>query len=338
MNKNVEKKYFTLLIISIVLLICVVLLALIIGRFSISIKDVVNFIVGKSDSNSLNHNVILKLRLPRTLMALFVGCALSLSGIVYQETFQNRLVSPDILGVSSGASVGIALGLLVGVPVIFISLMGFVFGILSMISTLLLAKVFYNKTPMILILSGVIVGGFMTSILSIIKSIANADTILPTITYWLLGSFDKTEISDVFIIAPIVVISATIFVVIKWKINLISLGEEEATTKGIDYKKYRLVIICVATLLTASAVAFSGVVGWVGLVIPQIVRIMIGRNTKYTIPLTITFGALFMVIADIISRSFFQAEIPLSAVTGFIGVPIFVLILTFKKTEVNVRD
>jgi iron complex transport system permease protein len=271
-------------------------------------------------------------------MALFVGVALSISGLVYQETFQNRLVSPDILGVSSGASVGVALGLLIGLPVMYISFFGFVLGLVSMLATLALAKVFKNKTPTILILSGVIVSGFMTSILSIIKTAANTDTVLPAITYWLLGSFDKVEMSDVFIIAPFIIVGSTIMLVIRWQINVIALGEEEAVTKGINYKGYRLVIILVATLITASSVAFAGVIGWIGLVIPHIVRLLIGRNTKYTVPLCMTLGAAFMIIADILSRSIFQAEIPLSAITGFIGVPIFVLILSFVKNEVNNSD
>ena len=120
--------------------------------------------------------------------------------------------------------------------------------------------------------------------------------------------------------------------------NIVALGEEEATTKGINYKRYRTVIIIIATLLTATSVAFSGVIGWIGLVIPHIVRLVVGRNTKYTIPLTVTYGAIFMMIADILSRSIFQAEIPLSAITGIIGVPIFVLLLLFSKNEVNNRD
>lgn len=276
--------------------------------------------------------------MPRTLLALFVGIGLSVSGLVYQEIFQNRLVSPDILGVSSGASVGVALGLLIGLPLLSISFVGFIFGIGSMALTLLLARVFKNKNETILIMSGVIISGFMASILSIIKTIANTDTVLPNITYWLLGSFEKTVIKDVFIVAPIIIGGAIVLLVMRWKINIVSLGYEEATTKGINYKRYRVAIILIATLLTAASVAFAGVIGWVGLVIPHIVRMIIGRNTKYTIPLSITFGASFMILSDMLSRSIFQAEIPLSAVTGFIGVPIFILILVFSNNEVNRYD
>ena len=178
----------------------------------------------------------------------------------------------------------------------------------------------------------------MTSILSIIKTIANTDTVLPNITYWLLGSFEKTVIKDVFIVAPIIIIGTVILLIMRWKVNVISLGYEEATTKGINYKRYRVIIIIIATLITAASVAFAGVIGWVGLVIPHIVRLVIGRNTKYTIPLSITFGGAFMVLSDILSRSVFQAEIPLSAVTGFIGVPIFIIILILSSNEVNRYD
>lgn len=338
MEQVILKRFRRYLVLSILLVFVVFVVAIISGRFYISMEAFYNILIGKSDAFALEYNVITRLRIPRTIMALFVGVALSLSGLVYQETFQNRLVSPDILGVSSGASVGVALGLLMGLPILFISFTGFIFGLVSMVATLFLARIFKSKTPTILILSGVIVSGFMTSILSIIKAAANTDTVLPAITFWLLGSFDKTQISDIWMIAPIVIVGSIVLLVIRWRINVIALGEEEAVTKGLNYKVYRLVIILIATLMTASSVAFAGVIGWIGLVIPHIVRLIIGRNTKYTIPLSITFGASFMMIADILSRSIFQAEIPLSAITGFIGVPIFILILAFAKDEVNNRD
>lgn len=337
MIEKTHKKYIKYLIGSIILTIILLILALLIGRYRIGISSFFHAISGNRDFD-LEYNIITKLRLPRTLLALFVGIGLSVSGLVYQEIFQNRLVSPDILGVSSGASVGVALGLLIGLPLLSISFVGFIFGIGSMALTLLLARVFKNKNETILIMSGVIISGFMASILSIIKTIANTDTVLPNITYWLLGSFEKTVIKDVFIVAPIIIVGAIILFVMKWKINIVSLGYEEATTKGINYKRYRIAIILIATLLTAASVAFAGVIGWVGLVIPHIVRMIIGRNTKYTIPLSITFGASFMILSDILSRSIFQAEIPLSAVTGFIGVPIFILILVFSNNEVNRYD
>ena len=337
MIEKIHKKYIKYLIISIIFTIVLLILALLIGRYKISISFFFHAISGNRDFD-LEYNIITKLRLPRTLLALFVGIGLSVSGLVYQEIFQNRLVSPDILGVSSGASVGVALGLLIGLPLLSISFVGFIFGIGSMALTLLLARVFKNKNETILIMSGVIISGFMASILSIIKTIANTDTVLPNITYWLLGSFEKTVIKDVFIVAPIIIGGAIVLLVMRWKINIVSLGYEEATTKGINYKRYRVAIILIVTLLTAASVAFAGVIGWVGLVIPHIVRMIIGRNTKYTIPLSITFGASFMILSDMLSRSIFQAEILLSAVTGFIGVPIFILILVFSNNEVNRYD
>lgn len=337
MIENTNKKYKVYLIVSIVFTIILLIAALLIGRYRINISSFINALKGNRDFD-LEYNIITKLRLPRTLLALFVGVGLSMSGLVYQEIFQNRLVSPDILGVSSGASVGVALGLLIGLPLLSISFVGFIFGIASMVLTLLLARAFKNKNETILIMSGVIISGFMTSILSIIKTIANTDTVLPNITYWLLGSFEKTVIKDVFIVAPIIIIGTVILLIMRWKVNVISLGYEEATTKGINYKRYRVIIIIIATLITAASVAFAGVIGWVGLVIPHIVRLVIGRNTKYTIPLSITFGGAFMVLSDILSRSIFQAEIPLSAVTGFIGVPIFIIILILSSNEVNRYD
>lgn len=338
MTKKIEKKFKLLLFISIIVLLIVFVSGILIGRYKITVNAFYNILIGNTNDYLMEYNVITKLRLPRTIMAVFVGIALSLSGLIYQETFQNRLVSPDILGVSSGSSVGIALGLLLSLPIMITSFLGFIFGLISMITTLMLARIFKNKSSTILILSGVIVSGFMTAILSIIKTSANTDTVLPAITFWLLGSFDKTIMTDNLIIAPIIIVCSIILIVIRWKINIVSLGEEEAITKGVNYKKYRLIIVMTATLMTAISVAFSGVIGWIGLVIPHMVRLSIGRNTKYTIPLSITFGASFMVISDILSRSIFQAEIPLSAITGIIGVPIFILLLAFSQNEVENYD
>ena len=182
-------------------------------------------------------------------------------------------------------------------------------------------------------MSGVIVGGFMSALLSFVKYFADPTTTLTSITYWLMGSFENTTIETVYIMLPIVVITSVVLIVLSWQINIVALGEEEAQTKGLNYRAYKYSIITIATLLTSLAVAFSGTVSWVGLVVPHIVRLISGRDARKSIPLCITFGGIFMIVVDMISRSFTKSEIPLSAVTGVLGTIIFITILIVKREE-----
>lgn len=329
------KKIFLYNIILVIVLVLVFIAALIIGRYHISFSVFIRMMLGNSTQYPVETSIILNLRLPRTLIALLTGSALSLAGLVYQETFQNKLVSPDFLGVSSGASVGAALAIILGVSSMYLSGFAFLFGIGAMFATLTIAKIMRDQSPTILILSGIIVSSFMSATLSLLKYLAETETQLATITYWLMGSFEYSTMTDVYILAPIVIICAGVLFIIRWRINIVAQGPNEAQTQGLNYNLYRYIIIALATLITASSVAFAGVIGWVGLIIPHIVRLFVGKNTKHTIPLVITFGAIFMIVTDILSRSFTGAEIPLSAITGFLGAPIFVFILLRKRSVIN---
>ena len=255
-----------------------------------------------------------------------------MSGLLYQEIFQNKLTSPNLLGVSSGAALGAAVAIILGLHSILVSTFAFAFGIITVVVTILIARLFKNGS-ITLILSGVIVGGFMSALLSFVKYFADPTTTLTSITYWLMGSFENTTIETVYIMLPIVVITSVVLIVLSWQINIVALGEEEAQTKGLNYRAYKYSIITIATLLTSLAVAFSGTVSWVGLVVPHIVRLISGRDARKSIPLCITFGGIFMIVVDMISRSFTKAEIPLSAVTGVLGTIIFITILIVKRKE-----
>ena len=286
----------------------------------------------------MERSIVLNLRLPRTIIAALTGIALSLSGLLYQETFQNKLVSPDLLGVSSGAGVGAALAIVLGLSSAFISLFAFVFGVATVLATLFVSRVFRSRPSMTLVLSGIIVGGCMSAILSFIKYLADAETTLAGITFWLMGSFENAVMKDVWFLLPTVGVCTVIVLLLSWRINVVALGLEEAQTRGINYKAYRILIIAIATLLTASSVAFAGTISWIGLVVPHIVRLLVGRNTRNSIPLCIVFGANFMVVTDVISRCFTASEIPLSAVTGFFGTIIFVVILFVRRNTISERD
>ncbi|MCQ3035973.1 MAG: iron ABC transporter permease [Bacilli bacterium] len=330
-----NKSNIITLVISSIVLVFVFCIALMVGSYNISVVGFFKAIFTTDEAYSIQRSVIVNLRLPRTLIALFTGAALSLSGILYQELFQNKLVSPDLLGVSSGSGVGAALALMLGLGSGFVMMFSFIFGVATVLLTIILGRCFKDKSSIMLLLSGIIVGGLMSSILSFIKYLADAETTLAAITYWLMGSFENSTMPKVYILGSIVIVCSVILVILARKINLVGLGKEEATSKGLNYTLYRYIIIIIATLLTASSVAVAGTISWVGLAIPHIVRLACGRETYKTIPITIPVGGIFMIVTDILSRSFSKAEIPISAVTGLFGTIIIIGVVLWNRRNVH---
>ena len=332
-----NKRFTCILLASSLLLLFSLVGALLIGRFGIPLGTFLEMLRG-SGEHAIEKSIVLNLRLPRTVIAGLVGAALSVSGLLYQETFRNKLVSPDLLGVSSGAGVGASLAIILGLPTFFVSGLAFAFGIVTVFATILVSRVFGNNSSMILTLSGIIVGGLAGSVLSFIKYLADAETTLASITFWLMGSFEDSVMSDVWYLLPVTLTCLTAVLLISYRINVIALGREEAQTKGVNYVLYRTVVIIIATFLTASSVAFAGTVSWIGLVIPHIVRLCVGRDTTKTVPLAITFGAAFMIISDVLCRSFTAAEIPISAITGFFGTIVFIAIMYARRSTLHEND
>lgn len=321
--------------ISIAVFVVIFALALMLGRYKIAIDDFFKAVFTDDSVLDTQRSIIVNLRFPRTIMAAFVGIGLSLSGLLYQETFRNKLVSPDLLGVSTGASVGAALAIVLGLSSALISVFAFLMGLLTVFVTVMVSKLFRNGSSTILLLSGIIVGGFMSAILSVIKYFSNDITTLASITYWLMGSFESADMKRDYILMGVVIVCAVVLLLISHPINLVNQGKAEAQTKGINYNFYRGLIIVLATVLTAISVCFCGTISWIGLVIPHIVRLLAGRDAKRTIPLCITFGGTFMILVDVLSRTFTDSEIPLSAVTGLLGTVIFVVILIIKRRKLN---
>ena len=334
-----KKKWLVALFVGLAaLLIVLFAVALMVGRYTISPSSFFKALFTSSEEVATERSVIVNLRLPRTIIACLTGIALSVSGLLYQETFRNELVSPDLLGVSNGAAVGASIAILLGLPTIFVSVSAFILGVITVFITCLISKLFKNGSRTVLVLSGVIVSGFMSAVLSILKFVADPDTTLATITYWLMGSFEDSKMVNVWIMLPVVACCVAFLLIIGWRINVVSLGAEEAQTKGLNYKFYRLAIIGISTLLTASSVACCGCVSWVGLAIPHVVRLMVGKNTRRSLPFSIVMGGSFMIGADILSRTLAASEIPLSAITGIIGTLLFVVILLLRKKEVVNHD
>lgn len=285
-----------------------------------------------SPLDSVDKTVVLDIRLPRLFIVILVGAGLSVSGAAFQGCFHNPLVSPDVLGVSAGAGFGAALGILLtdGVNGVTAT-MAFAFGILSVVLSLLLSRIKSESSILALVLSGIIVSAVFNALISLIKFVADTDSQLPAITFWLMGSFANTTFTELGQIVIPILAGITVLIAIRWRINVLTLGDEEAKTLGINPGKMRFIIIAAATIITASAVMVAGIIGWVGLIIPNLCRMIVGSDHKYLMPASCLCGAVFLLIVDFIARVVTPSEIPIGILTAIIGAPFFALV--YKKTE-----
>ena len=330
-----SKKTFVISVIILsVLIVILFFVSMSVGRYRIPFSDVIKYFTGQTVPE-LSTRVIAYLRLPRTLLAVLVGCALAVSGAIYQSAFNNKLVSPDLLGVSSGASVGACFAILLGLSGVFISLFSFVMGFIAVILTVLIAKIFKNKSNVVLLLSGIAVGGLMSSGVGLMKYLADDEMKLAEMTYWLLGDLSGTTMKEVWIMLPIVVASCIVTVLTSWRVNIVSLGAKESKALGINYNANMGILISIATILTAGAVSVSGTIGWIGLVIPNVVRLIVGSDNKKVLPLSMLLGAAFMIIVDMLARTLAPNEIPLSVITGIIGTPLFIYAIFKRRKELQ---
>ena len=324
----------------VVLLVVVFFIALCAGRYSIRVTEVVRILASSvfdvtQTWDDRAYGVIFTLRLPRTIGAVLVGAALSLAGAAYQGVFKNPLVSPDLLGVSSGACVGAAIAILLGMNSLGVQTLAFAVGIGAVTLTMLIPRLFRSSSMMMLVLSGVIVRGMMDSVVGIIKYIADPETQLADITYWTLGSLVKVLSSDLFAIAPVIAAGCLMVLLLSWRINILSLGEQEARALGVHVGFVRGVVILCSTLLTASAVCVCGTIGWVGLVIPHLSRITVGQDNTKSIPVSLLMGAIFMVAIDTLARVLTSLELPLSILTGIIGAPFYFMVLAGQRMSLS---
>lgn len=337
-NKRILK--ITFLPSLIILLVVGICITLCIGRYPVTPPEVLKILL--SPIFPISHtwdpildNLIFQIRLPRIIASILVGGALSLSGAVYQGIFKNPLVSPDFLGVSSGACVGAALAIILGINLHFIPIFAFCGGILAVSITVLIPRLLKNGSNIILVLSGIIVSGLMVSILGAIKYYADPETELAAITYWQLGSFSSIDNSILMIVIPTVLICMGILIAMSWWINLLSLGETDARTLGVNVNMVRGVAIVCSTLLTACSICISGTIGWVGLVIPHLGRMSVGPNNTQLLPASVLMGSLFMLLIDTIARISTTSEIPISILTGLIGAPFYAWVLYHQRMRLQ---
>lgn len=318
----------------ILLLIVAIIISISTGRYSIEPLQMLNIISGKllgleQTWPDTLETVLFSVRIPRILVSIMVGGALSMAGATYQGLFKNPMVSPDILGASAGAGFGAAIAILFSLSGIGIQISAFVVGILAVGLSYFLSMIIgrKNNAILILVLTGMVVQSLFSSFISITKYVADPDSKLPAITFWLMGGLNAVTWREVIVmILPITIATIPLFL-IRYKINVLSFGEEEAQAMGIDTRKIRLIIIICATLLTASSVAVGGMIGWVGLIIPHISRLIVGPNYKILLPTSLLIGSTFMVLVDDMARSLFTTEIPLGILTAIIGAPFFLYLL-----------
>lgn len=308
--------------------------SVLLGRFSVTPKELFRLLLSRLTETEQGwrdgaENVVFQIRLPRVAAAALIGAALAVAGVSYQGMFRNPMVSPDILGASTGAGFGAALAILLGAGYFGISMSAFVFGLLAVAAAYLVSCMSRTNQTIALILSGMMVSSLFSAGTSYLKLVADTQQQLPAITYWLMGSLSSIKPRDVLFLVIPVTLGLVPLWILSWRMNLLTLGEEEARSMGVNTRLLRFTVILCATLLTASSVAVSGMIGWVGLVIPHFCRMLFGYDYRRLIPAAALFGASFLIIVDDIARLATAGEIPLGILTAFVGAPIFLyLILT----------
>ena len=305
-----------------------------VGRMEIPISDVfktIGAIFTGQKTDVQNYSIIVNLRLPRILMAIIVGAGLTCAGNTFQSLFSNPLATPDILGVTSGTCVGAILALILSCGILGTQLIALAFGLVSVLFTIKIAGRNKNGSMIYLVLAGVIASSLFNAIGSLLKYTADPQDKLPEITYWLMGSFTSATYQKLLIGSPLIIVGIVIIYLLRWRLNILALSEDEAKASGIDLKKTRMIFILASTLITASAVSMCGQIGWIGLLIPHCARMLVGSNNRYVVPLSISLGASFMILIDTLSRSLTVIELPLSILTAIIGAPVFILLLNRSK-------
>ena len=318
-----------------ILLIVVTVIASGIGPYRIPpiavLKAVLHWPLSKSDPDAID-TVLFNIRLPRVVAAGFVGAALAAAGAAYQNLFRNPLVSPDILGVSTGAGLGAVIGILLGLPVVIIQVLGFAGGLVTVMVVTALARTLRGGGDvLVLVLAGIVVGALAGAAISLVKVLADPYDQLPAITFWLLGSLAGIKANDVAATVPVVLLGLAPLILLRWRIGVLSLGDDEARALGVEVGRLRLIVIAAATLITASVVAISGVIGWVGLMVPHMARLLVGPRFDRLLPAAILLGTSFMIGVDTLARSAARIEIPLGVLTAVIGGPVFVWLLARNR-------
>lgn len=325
-----------------VVLIIIAIISLLWGQYPIDFSTFIGYLNFKlfggvgNDTYALLDNIIIQIRLPRILLAILIGSSLAVSGASFQAMFVNPLVSPGILGVLAGASFGAALGMLISEQWYIVQTLAFIFGFIAVGVAILVGSMVTNsRSTIMLVLGGVISGSLFTALLSIVKYVADPYSTLPAIVYWLMGSLTMADLSGVLYVSIPMLFSIIGMIILSKYFDLLSLGDEEAKALGVNVALVRFGAIVLATLASSLSVVMAGMIGWVGLIIPHIVRMAVGPSHRLLIPLSAIIGAIFLLLADSISRLAFSVEIPIGILTSLIGIPIFIIVLKNARAAWN---
>lgn len=317
-----------------VIFVIVFVISFSLGEFHISLHMIVAEIRSKfggpsSGASPAMQMALWQVRLPRILAAALVGAALSLAGSAYQGLFRNPMVSPDLLGASTGAGFGAAVALTLSFNIMGVSILAFAMGLLAVALSYAVSNAIgkSESTTLLLVLTGMVVSSMFSAFTSIIKYVADPDNKLPAITFWLMGGLSSITFKNLAMLVPPLVVGTIPMLLLRWKLNVLTFGDEEARALGVNTKRLQLIFIFCATLLTAASVAVSGMIGWVGLVIPHVARLIVGPNYRRMLPASMLCGATFLILADDVARTAFTAEVPLGILTSIIGAPFFIFLL-----------
>jgi iron complex transport system permease protein len=326
-----KKKIFYLLLIILPIFLAVYCIGQ--GRYPMTLHDVVVTLFSPLTDAQTDEKIfrtIFNMRLPRIILAMGAGAGLACAGASFQSLFANPLATPDTLGVTAGASVGAIIALLSDQNLIGVQFIALVFGVSTVLLTTFVSKVRGKSSITMLVLAGVIISSLMSSVISILKYTADPYDDLPTITYWLMGSLAGASYSSLVLGLPLIIISVIVIFILRWRLNILSLSDDEAKSSGLNVKQIRMILIAASTMITASCVSMCGQVSWVGLLVPHIARMFCGNDNRMVIPASISFGMMFMLIIDTVSRTLWASEIPISVLTSIIGAPFFIALL--RKT------
>lgn len=304
------------------------------GRFSMSIPQTLATLFPGSfpeiEVTQTMRNVIFNIRLPRVLLSLLAGAGLSVAGASFQGLFSNPLATPDTLGVATGASFGAALGILLGCSMFLTQVCALAMGMLAVAVVYAVSRVRGGTNMVMIILGGMVVSSLFSALVSMIKYVADPQDVLPAITFWLMGSLSATNFQTLLLGAPFILAGTAMIFALRWRLNVLSLNEDEAHTLGVNVSLLRVLVILASTMITASVVSMCGLIGWVGLLIPHISRMLFGNDNRRVIPASIGLGAIFMLLIDTLARTVSASEIPVSILTAVIGAPVFIILL--RKT------
>lgn len=318
-----------------VLVVVLAAVSLLLGRFPISPAEALAMLANQVAPDLIEPtwtnqqaSIFFNVRLPRIVLALLIGCCLASAGAAFQGTFQNPLVSPDLLGASQGAALGAAIAILMGLSSIQISMWAFVFSLITVGLVVFISMHARGNPITVVILAGVMVSSLFSAGVSYTKLVADPNDMLPAITYWLMGSLTGAKFADIKLVIVPMVIGLVTLLALRWRINILTMGDDEAATMGVNARLVRLLVMVAATLVTASSVAVSGMIGWVGLVIPHLCRMLIGCDYRKLLPASMVMGAGFLLLVDDVARVATTMEIPIGILTAFVGAPFFLYLIT----------